>query len=421
VKVLRFSVGFGKPLWTRRGRVDGTEFVIAALPLGGYVRMLDEREGEVPQSELNRAFNRKSVWARIAVVVAGPAANFAFAIVAYALMFGLGVTGLKPLVGVIQPGTPAYQSGFVERDLIVAVDGSPVTTWGDVSIALLESGMDNPSATVTALDDTGVRRSRQLPLGDVEQAAARGDLMGGLGLEPWSPPLPPVIDSLQPGGAGERFGLQPGDRVLAVDGIPMDSWGAWAAIIRANPETELSVEIDRGGLALVLPLVPDRLSADTEEIGRIGALGRVPEGLQSEMTVTVRYGPLAALIAGVERTWEMSSFTLRMLWRMLMGKASLENLSGPISIAQYAGQTASMGVTAFLSFLALISVSLGVLNLLPVPVLDGGHLFFYLIEVIKGSPLSEALQGLAQRAGLAVLLALMGLAFFNDIMRLTGN
>ncbi len=418
IKVLRFSIGFGKPLWRRRGKVDDTEFVIAVLPLGGYVRMLDEREGEVPESERHRAFNRQPVLSRIAVVIAGPMANFIFAIAAYTIVFMLGVTSLKPLVAAPPVATPAYQAGFVAEDLITAIDDRSVRTWGDATIALLESSMEGEQALITVRDRDGAVRQRSLELGAVSGSGGQRDLMTTLGLQPWSPPLPAVIDRLQEGGAGQRDGLIAGDQIRSVQGLPVSSWQQWAQQVRDRPGLPTAVGILRDGRSMTIAVVPDTVTTADGTVGRIGAYARVPEGLQSSVTVELRYGPLAALWEGGKRTAEMSFFTLRMLWRMVLGKASLDNLSGPISIAQYAGQTASMGLTAFLSFLALISVSLGVLNLLPVPVLDGGHLLFYLIEAIKGGPLSENAQGMAQRVGLTLLLLLMGLAFFNDISRL---
>lgn len=419
VKVLRFSVGFGKPIWLRRLGADRTEFVVAALPLGGYVRMLDEREGEVPEAERERAFNRQSVGARIAVVVAGPAANFLFAIVAYAIMFGIGVSGLRPLVDDPAVGSVAAEAGFRGGDEILAVAGDGVRTWSEAALALLNHGLDEGGAQVLVRDGQGREQERRLRLQSLDGAA--GGPLEAAGLRPWSPAIPAVIDRLRDGGPGARAGLRPGDRVLSADGQAIPDWRTWADYVRARPEVAIRAVVLREGHELPLTVVPDRQQAEDGAIGLIGAYARVPEDLQRDLTVTVRHGPVGALVAGVERTWSMSVFTLRMLGRMLVGQASLQNLSGPITIAQFAGQTASAGLTSFLAFLALISISLGVLNLLPVPVLDGGHLLYYLIEAVRGSPLSEAVQAAGQRIGLAILLMLMGLAFFNDISRLLGS
>jgi regulator of sigma E protease len=420
VKVLRFSVGFGKPLWMRRFGPDQTEFVLAALPLGGYVRMLDEREGEVAADERRRAFNTQPVAARIAVVVAGPAANFLFAVLAYALMFSIGVSGLKPMLDQPPPESPAAAAGFRAGDEILSVGGDAVQTWSEAALALLDHGLDQGGAAVLVRDDQEREVERRLSIDGMDDGAT-GDVLESIGLRPWNPPIPAVIERVREGGAAERSGLQPGDRVLSADAQPIADWHAWAEYVQARPETVIRVLIRRGDHDLPLTVIPERQSTEAGEIGLIGAYAQVPQEMQDAMRVVVRYGPLRALLVGAQRTWDMSLFTLRMLGRMLVGQASLDNLSGPITIAQFAGQTVTAGLTSFLAFLALISVSLGVLNLLPVPILDGGHLLYYLIEAARGSPVSEAVQAAGQRIGLAILLMLMGLAFFNDISRLVGS
>ena len=418
VKVLRFSVGFGRPLWLRRGRVDGTEYAIAAIPLGGYVRMLDEREGEVAASERHRAFNRQSVGARIAIVAAGPLFNFLFAILAYSLMFMVGITGVRALLGDITPGSLAAEAGFQQGDQIVAVNDRPTPTLDAVLMALVEHSMDGEVVEVQVRDADERLRVRTLDLRDAQGLAEDGRLFTHLGLSPWRPQLPAVIDHLQPEGAAARAGLQSGDRILAVDDQPVSDWQQWADYVRERPHTPLEVRVQRNGQELSLSVVPEAVETEQGTIGRIGAYGKVPDDLAATVQVVIRYGPLEAVAEAIGKTWDMVLFTVRMLGRMLVGKASLENISGPITIAQFAGQSASISWDAFLSFLALVSISLGVLNLLPVPVLDGGHLLYYLIELVKGSPLSESAQNFGQRIGIAVLLMLMSLALFNDLVRL---
>ena len=421
VKVLRFSIGFGQPLWLHRGQRDGTEYTVAVIPLGGYVRMLDEREGEVDDSEQHRAFNRQPVGYRIAIVAAGPLFNFLFAIVAYSLLFMVGVHDVRPLLDEAVPGSIADAGGFQKGDLVMAVNDQPTLTLHDFRLALFEQSMDGSIIQVEVRDFDQRLRVRRLDLRSLQGVADEDDLVARLGLVPWRPHFPAVIDRLKAAGAAERAGFQPGDRILAVDGKDIGDWQEWAAYVRKHPARSLTVQIDRGGRLLTLTAVPDAVEADQGSIGLINAYGKLPDDFNETVQVVIRYGPFKAFAMGTSKTWEMSLFTLRMLGRMLVGKASLANISGPITIAQFAGQSASIGWLAFVSFLALVSISLGVLNLLPVPLLDGGHLLYYFVELVKGSPLSETVQNFGQRLGIMLLVMLMGLAIFNDFARLFGE
>lgn len=420
VKVLRFSIGFGRPLWRRIGR-DGVEYVIAVLPLGGYVKMLDEREGEVSPDEQQWAFNRQPVGSRIAVVLAGPAFNFLFAVLAYACMFMVGIPGVKPLLDEPRPKSLAEAGDFRKGDLVMAVDGKATPTLGAVMLALVDPAMTGEAIEVEVLDADGRTRIHTLDTRESQGLADPAQVFERVGLVPWQPVLPAVIGQVMRDGAAERAGLRPGDRIVLADGKPIADWRQWREVIERHPGQAFSARVEREGVEQSLELIPDaRENERGQRVGFIGAVADMPEDLARNLRVVIRYGPLDAVGAAIGKTWDISLLTLRMLGRMLVGRASLDNLSGPLTIARFAGQAASAGLIAFVSLLALVSISLGVLNLLPVPVLDGGHLLYYLIELIKGSPLSETVQNLGQQVGIAVLLLLMGLALFNDFSRIIG-
>jgi regulator of sigma E protease len=420
VKVLRFSIGFGKPLfrWTRDHNGDVIEYVIAALPLGGYVKMADEREGEVAEKDRPRAFNNQSVWKRIAIVIAGPGFNFLLAVLFYWLVFVVGTSAERALIGAPEAGSIAAQAGFANQDEIVAVDDSAVDSWNGFRIALIDSGLEGGRLPVTVRDGNGIETTRYLELGDTRVLEDDQDIVNKLGFHHWWPDLPPEIGGVLEGGAADAAGLMAGDRVLSVDNKPVHLWKDIVDIVRHNPERALLFHIERDGREIALTAIPRMKEIDGDMTGYIGAYQHIPEELRQTLEVKIQYGVFESMPKAIEKTWDMSLLTLRVLWKMITGEAALTNISGPITIAQYAGVTATIGFTTFIGFLAIISVSLGVLNLLPVPMLDGGHLFYYVIEVIKGSPVSEAVEMRGQQIGIVILACLMMLALFNDFQRL---
>lgn len=421
VKVLRFSIGFGRPLLRLQRGPDSTEYVLAAIPLGGYVKMLDEREDEVPAAQVDRAFNRQPLWKRSAIVAAGPAFNFIFAILAYWAIFMSGETGLRPVVGEVAPNSIAAQSGFQSGDELVRIGEREAGSWETALFAFIAASLDGQEVAVRVRDDSGRELDRWIDSASVRSLAEEPDLLGRLGMAPRRPELPAVIGDLVAGEAAEAAGLQRGDRILSVDGRSVAHWRAWVEEVRERPGQLLRVEVERqDGTRFAASITPRPFQADGVEIGRIGAGVEIPDGLMDDYRVEVSYGPVESLTRAAVKTWEMSAMTVRVVGRMLIGQASVENLSGPITIAETAGRTASYGLESFVKFLAVVSISLGILNLMPIPVLDGGHLLYYFIEWVKGSPLSEAMQLLGQKIGLAIIAALMTLAFYLDISRLLG-
>jgi regulator of sigma E protease len=415
VKVLRFSVGFGRALLVKRIGRDQTEWVIAAVPFGGYVKML---EGPVEPHEADRAFNRQGVWRRIAIVLAGPLFNFIFAVLVYAGLFMYGLPEARPVLGTPPAGTIAAAAGVATGDIVRAVDGEPVATWQDLRWLVLQAALQRNAVQVETLSERGHISTVTIDLHDFPAEEVESDVMERIGLRLWRPTLEPVLGQLVSGGPAERAGLAPGDRVLRADGMPIETWEALVAAVRARPGAALQLQIERDGTTRTTEVTPESVAAGQQRIGRIGAAPRVPASQADKILIRVQHGPLTSLSKGLAKTWDISIFSLKMLGRMLIGQVSWKHLSGPVTIADFAGQSAQMGWISYISFLALISISLGVLNLLPIPLLDGGHLLYYAIEIVKGGPVSERAMELGQRVGLALLLVMMAFAFYNDLNRL---
>ena len=419
VKVLRFSVGFGKPLWSRRFGRDATEWTLAAFPLGGYVKMLDEREGLVAAAELPRAFNRQSVWRRFAIVVAGPVANFLLAIALYWVLFLNGVPGIKPVIDEPPANTAARAAGFTSGDTLTSIDGEPIATWQDARWVLLQRAVQKATVTVDALDSSGRTVSRRFDLSGLTPEDLDSDFLKTLGLARFPLQAPPEVQNVNPGGAAARAGLKKGDEIVGIDNVPMKSIKEAIRVIEESPNKTLLFEVRRDAANITIAVVPALETAkDGRKVGRINAMLQNRPELFEKYLVMVRYGPVDSLAKALHKTWETSVFSLKMLGKMIVGEVSLKNLSGPITIADYAGQSAQGGLPPFLMFLALISISLGVLNLLPIPLLDGGHLMYYTVEIFKGRPISDRAIEIGQHVGMALLFSLMAFALYNDINRL---
>ncbi|MFN3586613.1 MAG: RIP metalloprotease RseP [Moraxellaceae bacterium] len=420
VKVLTFSIGFGPAFLKWRNR-HGTQFQIAAIPLGGYVRMADEREGEVPAEDLPRAFNNQPVWARMAIVAAGPLINLLFAVFLYWILFLMPTEVLKPVVGRVIADSPAAMAGLERGDEIVAIDGQPMRDWEAINYALIARMGESGQMRVAVHKQGDPVMAREVVLGFDHLLAGRDiDPFREIGFLPWQPLFEPVIGQVVAGSPAERQGLQVGDRILRVDGREVSTWQEFTDVVRLRPDLSLGVEVARGDEVLSLVLTPAG-EKDGQGIlrGKLGiAVSEQPYEIPPAYRQTLSYGPLAALGQAVEKTGKLIGFTLESLAKMLRGLISVDNLSGPITIAKVAGQSASLGWEALLGFMALLSISLGVLNLLPIPVLDGGHLVYHAIEGLTGKPLSERVQLIGLRIGVAMLMSLMLLAIFNDLSRL---
>ncbi len=421
-KVLRFSVGFGRPLLKRVWGADRTEYVLAAIPLGGYVKLLDEREGNVPPAELHRSFTRKPVWQRILVLLAGPAFNIAFAILLlWGMFWASGITEVRAVVGDVRAGSPAAVAGLVSGEEIVSMDGRAVGGQRDVIFGLLDDLSGSGRTELTLRGPSGATRTAALTITDPDarrRLTEPEQLFDGIGFQFRLPPIPAVVGTVSPGGPADKAGLRAGDTITAIDGEPIADFRALVARISGAPGASVAVSFRRGGVDSSVRLV---ISADTVDGRTVGRIQVTPAARVQYPDSMLRHADLSALAAlgkATQEAWGMTVLQARLFARMLLGQVSLKNLSGPLSIAEYAGESAAAGASAFIGFLVLISLSLGFLNLLPIPILDGGQIVFQLIEGVKGSPLSERAQALGQQLGILLLLALMGVALFNDFARL---
>ncbi len=417
VRVLRFSVGFGKPLFSWRGK-DGTEYAIASIPLGGYVRMLDEREDKVPPEWQGQAFNTKPVMQRIAIVAAGPLVNLLFAVLAYWFLFVVGTTVVIPKIGEVRPGSPVEIAGMQPGEEVVSVSGFQVNSWDQVNLRLAAMIGDTGVVKIEAAEPNRAPRTYHINLNDWRVDLERESPVMALGFIPWRPDVAPILGQLVHDGRAVQAGLQSGDQIVALNGQPVDSWQWLVEQIQQSPEQPLDFEVERRGQRLNVEVTPaTRVGDDGTESGFIGAGVELPDW-PDEMLREIRYGPIQALAMGVERTGQMIMLTLDSIRKMIVGIISVKNLSGPITIAKVAGDSAASGLETFIMFLAYLSISLGILNLLPIPMLDGGHLMYYMVELIRGKPVSEEVQMIGLKIGMLLLFSLMALAIFNDLARL---
>ncbi|MDP5057138.1 MAG: RIP metalloprotease RseP [Marinomonas hwangdonensis] len=417
VKVLRFSVGFGKPIYRYVGKT-GTEYTLAMIPLGGYVRMLDEREGNVPESLRDQTFNTKTVWQRIAIVAAGPIANFILAIVIYAFVALLGIQSVAPKVGDIATDSPLSQTQIQAGDELTSIAGEPVTSWEDVNLVL--AGLIGQTGSIIVsyqVDGESFQREGSVQLNRWLTGEEPNNLIQAFGVSPWQPDVEPVIAQVVEGGAAYKAGFEPKDRILRVEGATMSSWQQVVEVVQSSPGKRLDVEVLRGQMTYNLSLQPEVMQRNGVDLGYAG-LAVVPPKWDESLIRERHYGPIEALSYGALQTYKMVTLTVSSIGKMLQGLISVDNLSGPITIAKVASASADSGLQTFLKFMAYLSVSLGVLNLLPIPMLDGGHLLFFGIEAIRRKPVSERIQGMAYRVGASLLFALMAVAIFNDIARL---
>jgi len=420
VKILRFSIGFGKPLWLKRFGKDQTEFVIAALPFGGYVKMLDRRETDIEPEEEHREFTKQAVWKRIAIVAAGPAFNFIFAIFAYWMMFIVGVSGIKPVIGNIDADGLAKKAGIVSGYEIVAINNNKTPIW-DVAVKNIIPALIDRSQVVFELKNKdGERVIRTLDFSETTGEIKVEKIFQQIGFKPWRPSINPVVGMVVENSPAENAGFRIDDKIISINKTITSDWIDIVDIVSSKPAEILQVLILREGQLQTLQVIPEKIVRNGKEVGRLGLGHKSGASYPKEMRVTHGYTVLESIPRALTRTWDFSVLTLKMIGKIFTGEIGIKNLSGPVSIAQYAGYSASAGFARFLDFLAIVSISLGILNLLPVPILDGGHLLFYIIEAIRKKPVSEETQEFTSRIGIILLFSLMFVALYNDILRVFG-
>lgn len=429
VKVIRFSIGFGKPLWRKTLGTDQTEFVLAAIPLGGYVKMLDERElkaekeagetsdNDYSEADLTRAFNRQSVYKRIAIVIAGPMANLLLAILIYWVLFMQGVTGMLPIIGQVELNSIAAQANLTTGEMIQTINNKEVKTWSEAGWMLFESALENEAVEIKAVNENNELHLHKLNLAGLGKEA-ESDILNEIGISVFRPEVLPILAQVLSNSAAEKAGLLTDDKVLAIDGLQTDAWSDVVNIVKANPNQALNFNIERQQKLISLTVTPEGVKENNVLIGKIGAGVKLDDEQLDKVMIKQYYSGIDSLGMSIAKTWKTSAFSLKMMWYMVKGKASWKGISGPVTIANYAGESADLGWKPFLGFIALVSISIGILNLLPIPVLDGGHLMYYMVEIIKGSAVSEQAMVLGQKIGFGLLGLLMILAVFNDINRI---
>jgi len=429
VKVIRFSIGFGKPLWRKTLGTDQMEFVLAAIPLGGYVKMLDERElkaekeagetsdNDYSEADLTRAFNRQSVYKRIAIVIAGPMANLLLAILIYWVLFMQGVTGMLPIIGQVEPNSIAAQANLTTGEMIQTINNKEVKTWSEAGWMLFESALENEAVEIKAVNENNELHLHKLNLAELGKEA-ESDILNEIGISVFRPEVLPILAQVLSNSAAEKAGLLTDDKVLAIDGLQTDTWSDVVNIVKANPNQALNFNIERQQKLISLTVTPEGVKENNVLIGKIGAGVKLDDEQLDKVMIKQYYSGIDSLGMSIAKTWKTSAFSLKMMWYMVTGKASWKGISGPVTIANYAGKSADLGWKPFLGFIALVSISIGILNLLPIPVLDGGHLMYYMVEIIKGSAVSEQAMVLGQKIGFGLLGLLMILAIFNDVNRI---